>query len=97
MKGGSSGSSDGGSGNDSDSDNSGDSGTTSSSNSENSEIGIYGLSIDSLDVPNKDELVSAWRADGYTRDEMIRMLMDIEDGDTVDGAMQALDEGTLRY
>lgn len=32
-----------------------------------------------------------------SRNEMIRMLMDIEDGDTVDGAMQALDEGTLRY
>lgn len=43
------------------------------------------------------KLLSIWQEDGYTRDEMIRMLMDIEDGDTVDSTMQELDEGTLRY
>ena len=72
-------------------------GDSGSSSDVKSEVGIYGLSIDSLDVPNKEKLVSIWQEDGYTRDEMIRMLMAIEDGDTVDSAMQELDEGTLRY
>ena len=79
---------------DSGSDSAGDS---SSSSDIKSEVGIYGLSIDSLDVPDKEKLVSIWQEDGYTRDEMIRMLMAIEDGDTVDSAMQELDAGTLRY
>lgn len=76
------------------SDSAGDSGSSSDIKSE---IGIYGLSIDSLDVPDKEELVSIWQEDGYTRDEVIRMLMAIEDGETVDSVMWELDEGTLRY